>query len=62
MYNELMIAQLNKEKLEKEILCEMVGQSLFDADLAQTSYLAESMRKAYKVSDLTVMIWENQYH
>jgi len=56
MYNELMIAQLNKEKLEKEILCEMVGQSLFDADLAQTSYLAESMRKAYKVSDLTVMI------
>jgi hypothetical protein len=52
--NELMIAKLNKEREEKAIICEMVGPTLFDADLAQKSFLAQEMRKTYRLSDLTV--------
>jgi DNA helicase TIP49 (TBP-interacting protein) len=51
---ELMIAQLNKEREEKAILCEIVGSTLFDADLVQTSFLAQEMRKSYRLSYLTI--------
>lgn len=42
----------NQNKLFKETLIKIMGDTLFDADLAQKAILAQELRKAYSINDL----------
>jgi hypothetical protein len=50
--NNLAIEQLNREAEIKAITCEIMGSTLFDADLSQTSELAKQLRATTPLENL----------
>ena len=46
------IDQMNREQLEKQIKTEMLGTTIFDADLVTVSEVAKGLRATTLIEDL----------